>query len=144
MTFFDAYALVAFVADEPAAGEVEALLRAGDARVVVVNLAEAVDISQRVRGLAESEVRDALDPLLLGDVLEPAVSDEAVGWLAAGLRAKYYDRRDRPLSLADCFLLAQAIDDADSIATSDPPLAEAARSEDVDVVPLPDSAGRRP
>jgi PIN domain nuclease of toxin-antitoxin system len=39
LTLLDAYALVAFLANEPAADEVEALLRAGDTGVTVGNFA---------------------------------------------------------------------------------------------------------
>jgi PIN domain nuclease of toxin-antitoxin system len=50
MTLLDAYAVLALLVDEPASAEVEAILDAGGARVVVVNLAEAVDVTQRVHG----------------------------------------------------------------------------------------------
>jgi predicted nucleic acid-binding protein len=144
VTFLDAYALVALIGDEPAADEVEAILREGEARVVVVNLAEAVDISQRVHHLSAVDVRAALEPLLLGRVLATAVSDEPQGWLAADLRSKHFDQKTRALSMADCFLLAHALTDGGPIATSDPPLAAVARDESVDVVALPDSTGNRP
>jgi predicted nucleic acid-binding protein len=144
VTFLDAYALVALTVDEPAADEVEDLLRRGDARVAVVNFAEAVDVSRRTHGLAADEVRRALEPLLLGGALASVGSGEPHAWLAADLRARHYDRRNRALSLADCFLLAQALTASDGIATADPVLAEAARAEAVAVVALPDSAGRRP
>jgi uncharacterized protein with PIN domain len=140
----DAYALVALIADEAAAGEVETILRADEARVVVVNLAEAVDIAARVHGIADADIRGALEPLLLGRALSAAVSDEPQAWLAAELRTRYYQRRDCALSMADCFLLAHALTDGDAIATSDPPLAAVARAEGVNVAGLPDSAGTRP
>jgi PIN domain nuclease of toxin-antitoxin system len=144
MTLLDAYALVALVADEPAAGEVETILRAGDAQVVIVNLAEAVDITQRVHGLSYEDVKAALEPLLLAEVLSAAVSDESHAWLAAGIRARHYDRRLKPLSLADSFLIAHALTGGRPVATADPPLAAVARALDVEVVALPDSAGNRP
>jgi len=141
VTFLDAYALVALVADEPAAGEVETILRGGEARVVIVNLAEAVDI-RRVHGLRADEIRRAIEPLLLGDALSAAVSDEPHAWLAAELRAKH--KRTSALSMADCFLLAHALTDSGAIATSDPAIAAVARAEGIDLVPLPDSSGSRP
>ena len=144
MTLLDAYALVALVGDEPAADEIEALLRGGDARVVVVNLAEAIDVCQRVHLLAAGEVRAALEPLLLAKVLSTVTSDEGHGWRAAELRAKHFDKKDRALSMADCFLLAHGLEDSEAIATSDPPLAAVARTEGIDVVALPDSADKRP
>ena len=144
MTLLDAYALVALVADEPAADEVEAILRAGGAEVVVVNLAEAVDVSQRVHGLPAEAVRNALEPLLLARVLSPVVSDETHAWSAAGIRADHYDRGTKALSMADCFLLAHAVDDGRSLATTDPAIASVARTLGLKVIGLPDSRGRRP
>jgi hypothetical protein len=81
-----------------------------------------------------------LDPYALEHLVlfEP---DEADAWRAAELRARLYDRNDRSLSLADCFLLAHASEDG-AVATSDPPVAEVARSEGIAVVALPDSSGR--
>jgi uncharacterized protein with PIN domain len=145
VTLLDAYALVALVADEPAAEDVEQLLRDGSpARVVTVNLAEAIDISDRVHEIPVGEIRESLEPLFLVRTLTGVPSGEDEAWLAAGLRAKHYDRKSCPLSLADCFLLAHALASGDDIATSDPPLAGVARTEGVSVVGLPDSAGRRP
>ena len=143
MTLLDAYALVALVADEPAASEVEDLVRAGDASVVVVNLAEAVDIAQRVHGYDHSDVRAALEPLLLAGALKAVSSGEEIAWSAAELRTRHYDKKSRALSMADCFLLAHALEGED-IATSDPPLAQVARDEGLVVIALPDSDGSRP
>ena len=144
MTFLDAYALVALVAEEPAAAEVEELLRAGDCRVAPANLAEAVDISQRIHGLPLDEIRAALEPLLISKVLEAVSTDAGDAWLAAELRARHYDKKTRALSLADCLLLAHALSADEAIATADLPLAEAAGEEGVDVIGLPDSDGNRP
>jgi predicted nucleic acid-binding protein len=143
LTFLDAYALVALVGDEPAAGEVEALLRGENAKVVIVNLAEAIDVSRRVHRLPAAEVHAALEPLLLARVLSAVVSDESHAWLAAELRAKHFDKKSA-LSMADCFLLAHGLEDGEAIATSDPPLAAVADAERVEVITLPDSAGKRP
>jgi predicted nucleic acid-binding protein len=144
LTLLDAYGLVALIADEPAAGEVERLLRSGDCRVVAVNLAEAIDVCRRVHGIPPEEVRIALEPLTLSGTLAVGASDERVAWTAAELRATHYHRADSPLSLADCFLLAHALGDGEAIATSDPALAGTARLESVRVVALPDRAGTRP
>jgi PIN domain nuclease of toxin-antitoxin system len=144
VTFLDAYALVALIADEPASEEVQALLREGNARVVVVNLSEAIDVATRVHHASNTLLRDALEPLLLSRVLQAAVSGEQDAWLAAGLRARHFDRRTQALSLADCFLLAHALAEDASIATADPSVADVARREGVGLVALPDSSGRRP
>jgi predicted nucleic acid-binding protein len=144
VTFLDAYALVALVADEPAADEVQGVLREGGARVVVVNLAEAIDVATRVHRASSKLLRNALEPLLLSKALSTAVSDEQDAWLAAQLRTQHFDRRTQALSLADCFLLAHALAGGASIATADPAVAEVARKESVGLVALPDSSGRRP
>jgi predicted nucleic acid-binding protein len=144
VTLLDAYALVALIGDEPAAEDVEAILRRGDARVVVVNLAEAIDVSQRVHRLAAGEVRAALEPLLLARVLSAVSSAELHAWRAAELRAKHFDKKDSALSMADCFLLAHGLEDVEPIATPDRPLAAVAEAEGIEVVALPNSAGKRP
>jgi uncharacterized protein with PIN domain len=139
----DAYALVALLAEEPAAADTERLLREGDCGAVVVNLAEAVDVACRVHGLDEEEIRSSLEPLVAASVLAAVEASEAMAWRAAELLARHYARRARPLSLADCFLVAAARD-GDAIATADGPVAHVARAEAIDVIALPDSSGRRP
>ncbi len=142
MTLLDAYALVALLADEPAANDVERLLRGGDCGIVLVNLAEAIDVTQRVHRFSSADVRTAVEPLL-GEALTVVVPTEEEAWRAADIRRRRYDRRASPLSLADCFLLATATVD-DSIATADPPLALTARDEGLRVIGLPDSTGGKP
>jgi predicted nucleic acid-binding protein len=142
LILLDAYALVALAADEPAAAEVERLLRGGETRVTAANLAEAVDVTQRVLQVPPEDVRTVFEPLV-GDVVGVIAQGEADAWRAADLRLRHYDRRTSPLSLSDCLLLAAAGQD-DGIATSDAPVAAAARAEGIEVVPLPDGAGRLP
>jgi len=144
LTLIDAYGLVALVADEPAAADVAALLRGGECRVVAVNLAEAINICQRVHGIPADDIRAALEPLILSQTLAVAVSDETDAWAAADLRASHYHKKDCPLSLADCFLLAHVLLTGDELATADPDLARVARGEGARVVALPDRAGKRP
>lgn len=141
MTVLDAYALTALLTDEPAADEVDPLVRAG-AAVSVVNLAEVSDVAQRVHGAHSVEVRTAVE-LLIATGLEVRTVAEGDAWRAAELRHRYYDRRSRALSLADCFLLAAARE-GEAIATADPAVAEAARAEGIGVAALPDRRGRRP
>jgi predicted nucleic acid-binding protein len=133
LTVLDAYALVALLADEPAADEVASLLAEGGCAVTHVNLCESVYVLHRAYGIGIEESRPVLAPLL----------SEHVRQLASELRIRHYDRRVRPLSLADCVLIAAA-GDGDRIATADAPVAEAARAEGIAVVPLPDIAGARP
>jgi PIN domain nuclease of toxin-antitoxin system len=142
VTLLDAYALVALVGDEPAAAEVEDLLRTADPAITSINLAEAVDVLHRIHGLADEAVRAAVWPLV-GAPLVVVRPTEYHAWDAADLRRRYYHRRLRPLSLADCFLLAGAAGD-DRIATADPAVAEAAREEGISLVALPDTSGKRP
>jgi uncharacterized protein with PIN domain len=137
MTLVDAYGLVAFVADEPAAADVEELLRDGGCRVVVINLAEAVDVAHRVHGVPPDVMHDALDPLTVSGVLGVEASSEAEAWSAAELRRRHYHRRTRPLSMADCFLLAHALAAGEPVATADPHLAAAAVEETATVIRLP-------
>ncbi len=144
MTLLDAYAVVALVVDEPAAEEVEVLLRDGGCRVVTPNLAEAIDISQRVHNVPAAGVRAAIEPLLVAGVISAAVPHVPEAWRAAELRLEHYDKKTCALSMADCLLLAQAIRDDEEIATADPPLAQAARADGVGIIALPDTQGRRP
>jgi PIN domain nuclease of toxin-antitoxin system len=142
VTVLDAYALVALALDEPAAPEVEMTLRRGDSKVSAVNLAEAVDQLGRVHGHGTDQMRAAIEPVL-GEALEVVDVDETVGWRAAELRGRHYRRRTSELSLADCIALA-ATGGGDTLATADPLLARAARTESIEVLALPDTAGRRP
>lgn len=139
----DAYALVAFLADEPARPEVAEILR-GSCVMSTVNLAESLDVLGRVHGIGEGELRGLVGPLLAEEALrvEPPADDDA--WLVARLRRRYYDRSARELSLADCFLLATATRLGASVATADPAIAETARDESLHLVALPDRSGVRP
>lgn len=142
MIFLDAYAVVAILAEERAAPDVERLLRSEETGILIVNLSEALDVLQRVRRAGRAETLRGLD--LLAESGLRAVDagiDDAIR--AADLRLAYYNRRLRPLSNADCLLLAAPIG-SDAIATSDPHVAEVARAEGIGLVPLPDSNGRLP
>lgn len=144
MTYIDAYGLVALLANEPAAAQVELLLRSDECRVAATNLAEAVDVTARVHSQALDDIRGAIEPLILGNAFALAVSDEAEVWLAAEIRIAHYSRKDRPLSMADCLLLAHAELAHDAIATSDPGVAEVARARGLSVAALPDREGNLP
>lgn len=138
----DAYALIALALDEPAAGEVEALVRRGSTAVSAVNLAEAVDVLGRVHDVPAERIRASFE-LLLGEPVAVLAVDENAAWRAAQLRARHYHRTRSPVSLADCVLLAAARR-GDAVATPDAAVAAAARSEGVELIALPDSGGRRP
>jgi predicted nucleic acid-binding protein len=143
LTYLDAYALIALMRGESAADEVEVLLRGGDCRVSVVNLAEVIDVSTRVHDLALRDVRDVVQPLFIEYVLVESPR-AAHAWKVGELRRQHYHRRERPLSLADCFLIAHAQIDEEAVATSDSAVAAVARGEGIGVVALPDRGGSRP
>lgn len=137
----DAYAVVAALVGEKARADVEPLLEAGV--ICAPNLAEVVDVCVRVHGNDEPTVRERIGWLLTGG-LEVAVLDSRLALDAGTLRARYYRRRHCEVSLGDCYALALAQRRRLALATADPDLAQAARSQDVAVVALPDSRGRRP
>lgn len=145
MTLLDAHALIAFLLDEAAAEAVEAHLRSRDdgARMSAVNLAEVLDRLIRVAGQQEQKVAERVEWLVSGG-LEVVPADDRIGRLAGLLRARHYHHREAPVSLADCVTLATAISLQQRLATADPALAIVARRTGVDLVPLPDTRGRRP
>ena len=136
MTLLDAYALIAFLVGGPAAPTVRALLREGDVAVTAANLAETLDVSQRVHGLAIPRAMEVLDPLLQGP-LGVIPLDAEIARSAAEMHAGHYHRSTRPISLADAVLLASARS-GDRIATADPDVLAIADAEDVETVVLPE------
>jgi PIN domain nuclease of toxin-antitoxin system len=137
----DAYAVIAALVGERARADVEPLLSEG--AVSAPNLAEIVDVSVRVHANDERVVRERIDWLIAGGLeIVPLETDLALA--AAALRARHYRRRHCEISQGDCFALALAKQRKVRLATADPDLASVARAEDVEVVGLPDSRGRRP
>lgn len=143
MTIFDAYAVIAFMAAEPAGAEVAEMLRQPGGRMTSVNAAEVVDVMVRVRGHPPAAVNGGID-LLVAAGLQIVHLDGEGGRTAGGLRAAHYHKGSSELSLADCVALATARRLGEKLATADAPLAAAARAEGVAVVALPDSTGARP
>lgn len=133
-TVLDSYALIAFFLDEPAAGDVERLLRDGDAAITSVNFAEVLDRLVRGQSMPRESVQSTLASLLEARV-ERVDVDFRLASAAALLRATHYHRTQRPLSLADCICLAAARR-GDRVATADGPMLEAAQAEGVATVPL--------
>jgi predicted nucleic acid-binding protein len=138
LTFLDAYALIAFLVGGPAAAGVRALLREGDAAVATANLAEALDVSQRIHGVPIARALGVLDPLL-DEAIEAVPLDVIVACRAAELRSRYYHRASRPVSLADTILLASARP-GDRVATADPHVLAIAAAEKLGAVALPPQA----
>ena len=131
----DAFALIALLAGEPAADQVEALLRSDEAAITAVNLAEALDVLQRVQGIASERLEEVTTPLV-GERMKLIPIDERIARDAADVRARRYHRTRAPLSLADCILLA-ATGKSDALATADGPLIRAAEAENIQVRKLP-------
>ena len=139
----DAFALIALLRGEPAADEVETILRRGDAAMSTVNLAEALDVLQRVDGIDRARLLAVTGPLVDESLVLMPV-DARTARDGADVRARHYHRTRAPLSLGDCLLLAAAAGAGGSVATADRPVAAAARSEGIEVAALPDARGRRP
>jgi uncharacterized protein with PIN domain len=131
----DAFALIALLSDEPAAGTVETLLRRGDAAMTAVNLAEALDVLQRVEGIPADRLDMYITPLL-SESVELLVIDETIARRAADIRARRYHRSRAALSLADCILLAAA-GSSDTLASGDATLIRVAEKEGVSALRLP-------
>jgi PIN domain nuclease of toxin-antitoxin system len=130
----DAFALIALLAEERAAEQVETLIRRGDTAITTVNLAEALDVLQRVGGIPRERL-EALTSPLIGEQVRLANLDEQTARNAADVRARRYHRTRSPLSLADCILLA-ATGPADTLATADQVLIRTAEAENVSVTAL--------
>lgn len=139
-TILDAYALVAFLRDEPAAEEVEQLLRRGDCAISSVNLAETVDQMIRRRKTPVSHLEMTLAAVIQGTGLNVLPFHELTSIRTGRLRADHYNRSSSPLSLADCALLATAATLPGSvIATSDRAVLAAALAEGIDAVRMDSS-----
>jgi len=131
----DAYAIVAFLAGGPAAPQVRMLLREGGTAVATANLAEALDVSERIHGLPVGRPMEVLEPLLDG-ALAVLPLDLSVASRAAEIRATHYHRSSRPISLADAVLVATARS-RDRLATADPDVLAVARAEARETIALP-------
>jgi predicted nucleic acid-binding protein len=133
-TVLDAYALIALRLDEPAAGEVERILRSGDAAVTSVNYGEALDRLVRARQIPEPRARAAFEGLFDTSLRRIDVGFPVVE-MAVRLRAKHYHRERSPLSLADCICVASAGSDG-AVATADKAMLAMAEAEGIRRVAL--------
>lgn len=135
----DAYAVVAMLKDEPAAAQVESLLRTGEPAVLTtVGVAEVLDHLIRVLGVNEEDAALDLAELRLEEaqaVLEPIGAGS--GWL----RARHYHRTRCAVSLADCVAAETARHLGARLATSDPHLLDVCHVEGIEVHPLAASDG---
>ena len=142
MIVLDAYALIALLADEPAAEEVGRLIAAGTTAVCAPNLAEAADRLGRVHGIAIERTRSVVESLQESADLHVRALAGRDAWRAAELRIAHYHRIRRPLSLGDCLLLAMT-GEQDQLATSDAHVLAIADEERIAWIDLPDSQGHR-
>jgi predicted nucleic acid-binding protein len=140
----DASALIAIFAGEPASAQVEQILKTANARVSVINLGEVYDHFMRVRKTSRRAIDERVNALRHARAFALLPVDEQLATRAGELRATHYHRVRRPVSQADCVALATAEALNDSLATTDPDLAAMARDENVELIALPDSSGRRP
>lgn len=143
VTLLDAFAVIAYLHDDPAGSEVQQLIRAGDCAMATANYTEVVDREVRVHDIPEAQAIEGLSAFI-ENLVELRPLTEATAVRAGRLRAAHYDRNPSALSLADCILLATAVPGTDRITTSDPAVATVARAEGIDLIPLPDSNGARP
>ncbi|MGH2554303.1 MAG: PIN domain-containing protein [Actinomycetota bacterium] len=143
MILLDSSALIGLLVVEPAAVEVESILLGGDAAIASANLAESIDVLVRVFGNELGAVEAVVVPLLATSLPVVAIG-EAEARKGAEIRISHYHRQTSPLSLADCLLIgAASLLDA-AVATTDGPVARAARSEGLEVLALRDPSGGRP
>lgn len=139
MTVLDAYAVLAYLADEVAAPEVQPLIEEGGV-LAAMGLAEVVD--HLIRRLGASEDDASLDVATLG--LDRAVGIDAQIAAAAGrLRARHYHRTQCQVSLADCVAAEVARSTGRPLATADPHLLDVCHRESIPVVVLPAADGSR-
>jgi PIN domain nuclease of toxin-antitoxin system len=139
----DAFALIASLSGEPATEMVRAELRQGGVSISSVNLAEVIDHLVRVVQFPDEMVLSRLEWLKSGGLTIASI-DESTGELAGLLRARHYHRTRSAVSMADCMALALCVRKGSALATADKALSRIAGSENVTVLALPDSQGRKP
>jgi len=138
----DAGPVISLLLDDPAAAEVAAALTGRQARISVVNVSEVLDVLVRVHRVPPDDASETIGRFL-DDVADPVPASGEHAERAGLIRARHYHRRDRDVSLADCFVVA-TVEGSDQIATSDTGVAHIARAEGVGVIALPNAHGRRP
>jgi PIN domain nuclease of toxin-antitoxin system len=138
VTILDAYAVIGFLRDEPAAEHVRPLLEHGDAALTAVGLAEVLDHLVRLAKADEDDA--ALDLAQLG-LLDPVPVDAALGSAAGRLRARRYHRTRCAVSMADCIAAETARASGRPLTTADPHLLDLCGAEGIPTIPLPASDG---
>jgi len=144
VTVLDTQAIVAGLVAEPAMADVARILHDHESISMVssISVAEAMDVLVRVRHQRVDDC-DTQFRLLYSGGLEVIPVDAEIGRLAGLLRARHWHRDRRPVSLADCVVLATGMLQGEPVATADAALIGAARAEGHPVIVLPDAAGHR-
>ena len=112
----DSFALLAYLQDEPVAARIEQLLDNANKEkcrlfLSIINLGELLYITERRGGVAKAQ--DAL-ALVQQLPIQVIAADEQLVLAAAHIKANH------PLSFADAFVVAVAIQENASILTGDP------------------------
>jgi predicted nucleic acid-binding protein len=140
LTVLDAYAVIAYLRAEPAAGEVRHLLEGGDAFLTAVGVAEVLDHLVRLAGADEEDAALDLAQLRLTDAI---VVDSELGLGAGRIRARHYHRSRCPVSMADCIAAESARRTDQALATSDPHLLDLCHKEGIAMTVLAGSDGTK-
>jgi PIN domain nuclease of toxin-antitoxin system len=137
----DAYAVLAFLRDEPAADAVDEIMSTeSGAAVTSVGLGEVLDHLIRVIGIDPGVAHRDVIRLNLGNPI--AVTGD-IGAAAGKLRARWYHRTRCAVSMADCIAAETARSLGVHVVTSDPHLLDVCQAESIKYVDLPDSTGSR-
>jgi PIN domain nuclease of toxin-antitoxin system len=140
LTVLDAYAVLAYLKGERAAGEVRPLLGVADCSLTAIGVAEVLDHLVRLSGADEEDAM--LDLGQLG-LIDGVAVDATIGAAAGRLRARHYHRTTCPVSLADCVAAEVARSRGQSLATADPHLLDVCHAEGVAIAVLTASSGAR-
>lgn len=139
MIILDAYAVLAFLRNETARPQVQALLEgAEETALTLLGVAEVFDRLVRLAGVDEEAAWLDINQLSLAP---PPALDAPLAARAGLLRARLYHRRTRALSIADCVAAETARRLGAAVATADPPLLETCRDEAIAIIALPASDG---
>lgn len=139
MIVLDAYAVIAYLRDEPAASLVGPLLAEHpDAAVSVLGVAEVLDYLVRLAGADEDSAALDVAQLGLADP-QPLTTDLAIR--AGLLRARRYHRRECAISLADRVAAETARAAAAPLVSSDAHLLQTCHHEGIPFIALPDRHG---
>ncbi|MGF1662178.1 MAG: PIN domain-containing protein [Kineosporiaceae bacterium] len=136
--------MLAYLADEPGAGEDVRALVEDPVRTPGISVVNAAEVVDRLSGQAGVPADEAVaDVVQTGCCLVDV--DDGIALLAGALRSRHYRRRDRPVGLADCVAAATALRSplVTALATSDRHLLDVVFEEGGQVHPLPASDGSR-